>query len=308
MSGRPSMSGRMKKRRNLYEAGSNQLFNFGRNIAMWQKHDFNTVDSSLVVRSSSGFVFYHGNDNFIKAASSKLCSEALGPVTVAAIPWTFVHYYPMLLTDVDHKWLRSEIARCNKQSLDSAVETAEILKAKVSIPCGGSLFYKADMFHALNLDITDPYEFCRKVQRSAPVIAGGYVLSDGRIATSTSNLRQYLRGLREHLFQFQTVSDKSAIKMTSKRMKLLRQKLDRCHKKINHMLLISVNESWIKIDLNPAKKHKPITVFNFESDVLNKWLDGEISFEQALGTRRFTYRKLPNVYDVDVMEFYNNYL
>ena len=67
-----------------------------------------------------------------------------------------------------------------------------------------------------------------------------------------------------------------------------------------HLNLLSI----YKNKLLPDNCH----YFRVETNEYNKWLKGELTFEEVLGTRRFRYIRKPNTYSVDIMQIYTNYL
>ena len=48
--------------------------------------------------------------------------------------------------------------------------------------------------------------------------------------------------------------------------------------------------------------------FKVERNEFNKWLEGRLTFEEVLGSRRFRYIRKPNTYNVKIMQIYTNYL
>jgi len=315
MSGRKTMNERIGSRENVVFCSEFTRFSVDVDVeCFFVPHSFNSIDSSVVVKSSH-FCFYFGNDNFLSHTLAKTTKNLAGEITVAALPYAFVHYYPVLLTNVPDSWKKQEVDRLNKQSMDQAVMTAEILDAKVNIPCGASLFYKDRLWNALNSDIKTPYEFVMEVDNAAPVVAGGFVLSNRAIATSIHSQNEYRNGLAEFLRSFDVHHTHHKVEITYSRFKRLVKKLNTAPiANIDHRILIHVGDSGLAIELSDntvsrcALVESPYTAFKFESRELEMWLDGEISFEQLLGTRRFSYEKQPNEYCLEVQEFYNNYL
>ena len=45
-----------------------------------------------------------------------------------------------------------------------------------------------------------------------------------------------------------------------------------------------------------------------QDNEFKQWLSKKISFEEVLGTRRFTYERYPNTYNVKINSIYTNFL
>ena len=48
--------------------------------------------------------------------------------------------------------------------------------------------------------------------------------------------------------------------------------------------------------------------FILQDNEFNQWLKKKITFEEVLGTRRFTYERYPNTYNVKINSIYTNFL
>ena len=48
--------------------------------------------------------------------------------------------------------------------------------------------------------------------------------------------------------------------------------------------------------------------FMVQDNEFKQWLSKKISFEEVLGTRRFTYERYPNTYNVKINSIYTNFL
>ena len=48
--------------------------------------------------------------------------------------------------------------------------------------------------------------------------------------------------------------------------------------------------------------------FVVQDSEFNQWINNKITFEEVLGTRRFTYERFPNDYNVKINSIYTNFL
>jgi len=53
---------------------------------------------------------------------------------------------------------------------------------------------------------------------------------------------------------------------------------------------------------------KNYTEFTFDRLILIKWMDQDITFEEAIGTRMFKCKRVPDVFSRDVFYWMNKYL
>ena len=67
----------------------------------------------------------------------------------------------------------------------------------------------------------------------------------------------------------------------------------------------------IKDAKHQAKKNKlPFNChyFTVQDNEFSQWIKKKITFEEVLGTRRFTYERYPNNYNVKINSIYTNFL
>ena len=109
------------------------------------------------------------------------------------------------------------------------------------------------------------------------------------------------------------------IKIKNFYLKSIKNKISKNKIKINHKILVS-NESQknnkVCVDIRnnnvylynedklPINSH----YFIVQDDEFNQWIKNKITFEEVLGTRRFTYERYPNTYNVQVNSIYTNFL
>ena len=48
--------------------------------------------------------------------------------------------------------------------------------------------------------------------------------------------------------------------------------------------------------------------FTVQDNEFSQWIKKKITFEEVLGTRRFTYERYPNNYNVKINSIYTNFL
>ena len=102
-------------------------------------------------------------------------------------------------------------------------------------------------------------------------------------------------------------------------MNIIKKKILKNTNKLSHKILIS-NESQkdnkICIDIKNDnvsiyKKNKlPFNChyFTVQDNEFSQWIKKKITFEEVLGTRRFTYERYPNNYNVKINSIYTNFL
>jgi hypothetical protein len=146
-------------------------------------HETNGIDASMVIRNDNLSV-YHGNDNYVSAATLAGLKRAVGKVDVGCVPFAYIHWYPFLLEGVDHDWRDREARRLMDQYLDKGIEQAELLDAEVVIPFGANLVYYDDATSVMNRAVLSPLDFVAYAQdkparnpgRYRPMFAGDIVM------------------------------------------------------------------------------------------------------------------------------------
>jgi L-ascorbate metabolism protein UlaG (beta-lactamase superfamily) len=278
MSGRPNLTARIKKYADIVITAPPFKW-----VSMWKgvelyfvPHAFNSIDSSCFVRSKH-YCVYHGNDNFLSDALIKKIKPDVKSVDVAMVPFAFIHYYPFLLDGIGEEYRLSEINRLNKQSLDQAYMFVDTFKPKITIPFGNSLFHVENDF--LNQNLLKANDF----KSALPMYAGSWVM-----------------GNQIHLTDPNPPPDLSIIK---KRVKNAEFTLSNYEIVVNDVVVDAENLT-VKIG-KPSKNH---TKFTFKPMEFKQWLRGEITLEQAIGTRQFRYSRVPEIYDLKIVEFYSKCL
>jgi hypothetical protein len=319
MSGRKTMNDKMRELETLVVSCEPwEIFDVDGLDAYFVPHAFNSVDSSVAVRSKT-FAFYFGNDNFLDDETASLVALYGWEFDVAALPYAFIHYYPHLLTGISDELRASETRRLCDQSMQQAIDLQFCLQAKITVPCGASLFYEDEMASPLNAHLATPYEFQRRVPNAVPLVAGSFVLASGAVGSSIGSREEYIAGIAAHLSKFKRrpVNVKTSPRYDMEKLASAMAFAP----KINHRLYVSGgSDELLCFDFNigqvyrlsgddPLAYREPsYTHFSVEAPEYYLWASGDMTFEQMLGTRRFTYQRYPNEYNLQVIEFFNNYL
>lgn len=267
-------------------------------------HAFNTIDSSAAIRNRS-MCIYHGNDNFLSEEICERINPHLGVVNIALLPYAFIHYYPHLLGSLSNDERQKETARLNKQSLDQAQNFVKIINPSIYVPFGASLFYADGPENILNSTLSKPKDFAGSQQMNP----GDFILDN-----KANMLLSFYSSPGKPKWSPMPYKEEKMEKAPEAKLGDIRARLLRTRKRIwDHRLIINnitIDLDHLTVSTTKSAKHFSgnITRFVFESDVFLLWLDGLISFEEALGTRRFVYYRTPNVYSLEVIEFYNKYL
>lgn len=257
-------------------------------------HAFNSVDSSCFVRSSD-YCVYVGNDNFLSRELIEKLEPEIGKVDVALVPYAFIHYYPHLLDSLSDEEKALESDRLKEQSLNQAWDFIMAFSPTFSVPTGASLFYDYGSHHILNRTLATPLE----VTRTVPLLAGDYILKN-RIVSSGLTEHDYLVMLMEGLGPGKETPLNIADALEYP-IGILQRKLSMPRPPLDHTIFVNN----LIVQLGDTAAH---TKFWFDRPVFEDWLYSKITFEQAIGTRRFTYERNPNVYDLEVVEWYSKYL
>lgn len=286
MSGRPALKERLEVDCHVMEFVPHQWHPFWPGIEFYfVPHSFNTVDSSCFVRSKD-YCVYVGNDNFLQPELlKKVRREVVGALDVALVPYAFIHYYPHCLTSLTMSERHREATRLNKQSLEQAAMFVRVMQPTIAIPTGANLFYNSGADHVLNKSLVQPSDF----KEAVPMMTGDYVLGSHCVGQP---MPDYSRMLEEALGHGQGEPLDT----------------DFVPKELFHRQLPPLNHTVTVNGLLVSRGTTGETHFKLDRPVFGQWLRGEITFEQALGTRRFTYSREPNVYNLEVVEWYSKFL
>jgi hypothetical protein len=289
MEGRPNLTARMSSyNKNVVTYPHSQWIKSDLGFDFYfQPHTFNSIDSSVFVKNSD-FCMYHGNDNFLTPEALNKLKSVIPKVDVAMVPYAFIHWYPHLMTEVTEEWRQTETDRLNKLCLDQAKDFLNILNVKTAIPFGSALFFAEGPDHILNRTLSLPHDFTGAL----PIVAGGWVMADGSHSTPPTR--------DEYLKLLETLP-----------LDVVSERILKATPVPNHELIVNdvvVDLETLKVFRRSDMGKKPFTQFTFEPMIYRQWLKGEITFEEAVGSRRFRCQREPNAYNLKVFEFMNNYL
>jgi L-ascorbate metabolism protein UlaG (beta-lactamase superfamily) len=297
-------------------------------------HETNGVDASMVIRNAN-FSAYHGNDNYVSAATLQRLKDAVGRVDVACVPFAYIHWYPFLLEGVDASWRDAEARRLTDAYLDKGIEQAEILDAEVVIPFGANLVYWDDAFSVMNRAVASPLDFvayakakpAQHPERYRPMFAGDTVM--GR----PSGLEVVCKARGEAAFraEMQGALQSNATRpaeppacaladATPTDLAWLEARL-RLHAggRFDHRIRVEgPGEAPLRIEIDldtqtaavvddwrlPAPYHH----FRLEAEPMLRWVDRTLTLEGVIGTRRFRIERVPERYDPAILAVINGAL
>ncbi len=271
------------------------------------KHPFNSIDSACFVRNAH-YQMYHGNDCFLDEATCLRVSNDVGPTDDAMVPFAFIHSYPFLLQNLTEEERVKEIERLNKQSIDQAMNFIMTFVPKRVIPCGANLFYDDGADHILNSYMTSPFKIS-----TFPSLAGSYFTTDKERLIGPLSPTTWKQYLDDELTKRQEPMDYSSIQITENHLFFLNERLKKVEPlPFYHELVINdsltINAQTCEGKLTRTLPKEPYHRFMIDGPILRDWLNGDMTFEQVVGTRRFIYWRYPNVYSQPFFQWYMEYL
>jgi len=312
MSGRPDLSSRISRYKGLTEMAPGEWRRLPSGLRiLFVKHPFNSVDSACFIKGKD-FTVYFGNDCFLDKDQLAPLKEKVGRVDVALLGYAFVHYYPHLLDSLTDKEKNEETLRLTHQTLKQSCEFMEIMRPTVAIPIGGNIYHVDGMASRLNKSLATPWNLSGAIR----LITGGYYLKDGSIRRTVNSRgqevtleSQYLKIVKDSFAGVKPMPFEE-YEPRSLPISRLESRIEKIAHSVNHRFVVNgiiIDGETHTISLHGPPK-KPYTKFLFDKSVFLQWYKGEITFEQALGTRRFRYWREPNRYDLSSIEFYSKYL
>jgi L-ascorbate metabolism protein UlaG (beta-lactamase superfamily) len=267
----------------------------------------NTVDSSCLVRRKD-FCAYIGSDNFLDRNLAQDAFKASnGKIDIAALPYSFVHFYPALM-DMNESKKKEEAIRLKRQALDQARMSIETMRPSSVIPFGANLFYCEGEDHPLNAYLAKP----RELYLSNGMKAGDYVIKDnGKVWQYYANESDDKFPPWKPLPQMEFAVELSDIDMVSiiNRVRKAPESVPENAIIVNDAVIVDCDTRRVYDgSKNAILKDRKIHKFYFDKKVFYDWAAGKITFETALGTRRFHYSREPDEYSLKLMEFMSNYL
>ena len=335
LDGRPGFNRDLKSKKiNVIKIPVNKKFYIDKNI--WVNgclHEYNDIDSSLII-SNDNLSVYHGNDNFITEKTLVPFKKEVGKVDVACIPFAFIHFYPYLLKSLERKANRKEAKRLENQFMNYGIKQAKILKPDLIIPFGSNLFHLDNPKCPMNKGVSTPVDFVNYAKKFHHSLRNNYktMLSGAYCLKEDKNLSCHFEKISSKKFnkslenftlkKIKLIDHKKIIrkiKIKKLDLRFIKNKISKNKIKINHKILVS-NESQkdnkVCIDIknnnvflyNKDKLPLNSHYFIVQDNEFNQWIKKKITFEEVLGTRRFTYERYPNTYNVKVNSIYTNFL
>ena len=335
LAGRPGFNRDLKNKKiNVIKIPVNKKFYIDKNI--WVNgclHEYNDIDSSLII-SNDNLSVYHGNDNFITEKTLVPFKKEVGKVDVACIPFAFIHFYPYLLKSLEKKANRKEAKRLENQFMNYGIKQAKILKPDLIIPFGSNLFHLDNPKCPMNKGVATPVDFVNYAKKFhyslrnnyKTILSGAYCLKEDKNLSchfEKISSKRFNKSLENFTFKkIKLINHKKVIrkiKINKLHLKFIKNKISKNKIKIDHKILVS-NESQknnkVCIDIknnnvflyNKDKLPLNSHYFIVQDNEFNQWIKRKITFEEVLGTRRFTYERYPNTYNVKVNSIYTNFL
>lgn len=297
-------------------------------------HETNGIDSSAIVYNDN-FCVYHGNDNYLQPASMRKFTEINPHINVACVPYAYIHWYPFLMEYDDdqegklHK--ERERARLVNHYMDDFLNNVDILKPDVAIPFGANLLIDdGNMRSDINMAVQTPVEltdYARKVRpetakRVQPMLAGDYygIGPNGPELTiaRTYEAESYRDDAQAFLAsrpQKTPSADGPAVDL-GQFLQTLNARLEGCGAPIDNIVRMDLNyrggKVLIEIDCLTYKARavdsftegRPYHHFKLDPVASSDWLNGD-AFLEILGTRRFTLKRVPDLYLPDLLRLVN---
>jgi L-ascorbate metabolism protein UlaG (beta-lactamase superfamily) len=291
-------------------------------------HESNGIDSSAIVYNDA-FCVYHGNDNYLQPESLEKFTQVGPSIDVACIPYAYIHWYPFLLEygEGNASDKQAEGDRLVKMYMSDCLNSTRILKPKLMIPFGANLLLDdGNAYSDINLAVKTPIEFFEYATQMAPdladtvkpLLAGDYCGPlgkklaitidqhfDGGSYRAKANVFLQGRPVKQNDISWQPI-DKHAF------IANLNEKLSHISEHIENVIRVELDylgeHSRIEID---CLQHSASWVEAFSDDMgyhhfkldpiaSGCWLNGG-RFEEVIGMRRFTLRRVPNIYCKDLL-------
>ena len=264
----------------------------------------NTVDSSCLIRGKD-LCIYAGSDNFLDRNLCQVVATATKHVDVACIPYACVFYYPHLL-EMDESKKKEEAIRLKKHSLDEARMFIDIVRPGIAVPFGNNLFYCEGPNHPLNAYLAKPSE----LWGALPLAGGDYVLKRG------SSLVPFLFPV-EFLNEWEALPPMAfSVELSDKELTSIMSRVRKApgvipwHAiRVNDVVTIDAHSRRVYEGLAESiVRDRKLHYFWFDSSVFHAWASGKITFEGALGSRRFKYSRNPDEFNPSLADWWANHL
>jgi len=279
---------------------------------------FNQVDSSVFVFTKD-FSFYHGNDNFVTKEQIRKAKEYIPYVSVATIPYAYLNWYPENMLNLTREQKHQENDRLTMKLLDHAEMLIEEMEPIYVIPSAANLYYNDSYNSPFNEQGMTPWEFKNVSKFKDKVLTfspGDFLIGNEIHQTRTE--KEYLKEIEDNLSNNSPKGYTRAVYSEQKHLILLRNKIEKAEFNIlNHEIIFPLNNLYnividtelktVKLD-SEKRFDKPYTMVFIEPHQLMQWLEGDITYEQVVATRKFKMLRIPDIYDVKVFQYMLNYL
>ncbi|MYM70390.1 hypothetical protein GTP45_26810 [Pseudoduganella sp. FT55W] len=292
-------------------------------------HETNGIDSSAIVFNDK-FCLYHGNDNYLQPASMRKFREINPKIDVACIPYAYIHWYPFLMEYEPHELdaKAAESARLVNVYLDDCLNSTEILQPKITVPFGANLLIDdGNMRSEINLAVRTPVEFADYARRTRPdlgnvvqpMLAGDYVGVGANGELEMTQAANYeIEEYRDVAQAFLAARPQKAPPADGAPADLgrfiadLNDRIAGCNAPIDNMLRMELSyrgdKILVEIDLMTYRAQlvteftpgRPYHHFKVDPVASAEWLSGK-RFEEVIGSRRFTLKRVPNLYLPDLL-------
>jgi L-ascorbate metabolism protein UlaG (beta-lactamase superfamily) len=291
-------------------------------------HETNGIDSSAIVFNDD-FCIYHGNDNYLQPESLKKFTGVGRKINVACIPYAYIHWYPFLMEydPGQGEAKETEGKRLVNMYMDDCISSIRTLQPDVMIPFGANLLLDdGDVYSSINMAVNTPIEFCEYAASKAPdlkgvvkpMLAGDYCTQHG--AELTTVIRENLAGGAYRALAGKFLEGRPDKKPDADWRPINKTNfIEKLQEKV--ALMEDVLENNLRIDLTYLGERCKVEVdclrhearwvdeftegvpyHHFKLDPISSgyWLNGG-RFEEVVGMRRFTLKRVPNIYSKDVL-------
>jgi hypothetical protein len=179
-----------------------------------------------------------------------------------------------------------------RESMQKAYDFVEIFKPRVAVPFGASIFYNGGYDHPLNKYLARPFDF----QGGFVMLAGDAIWEAGTMTASSRRIESTEPDEYEEMLRSTLGPGKGAP-----------LDLD-----FTWELPWAPKKFWKRFQVNGVDVTETTTGqlhrFDFSREVFEEWRAGRITFEQAIGTRRFRFVREPDLVDTKVFTWMNREL
>ena len=282
------------------------------------KSSFNKVDSSVFVYTKN-FGFYHGNDNFVSKEQIREARKYIPHVSLATIPYAYLNWYPENMLNLTREQKDAENDRLTMKLLDHAEMLIEEIDPHYVIPSAANLYYNDTYNSPFNEQGLTPWEFKKVTKYHDKVITfspGDYVLGNEVYIGRTE--QEYMEEISKNLEQNKPKQLYIDCYFKVEHLRRLQEKVDKATLSIPnheiifvinnlHNLVIDIEKKTVRSDFEKIF-NKDYTMIFMEPYQLMKWLEGEMTYEQVVATRKFKMLRIPDIYNVDVFQYMLNFL